>query len=194
MRSKSSSTSIGFVSQATFGGVSAARGWPLRITHRVFGDDRTVVIEMLTPSPNILQIMGGFQVAPLHGPSFAEFGAGVFIDPAHVATNGAYLIKEVVPQSHVLLEKNPNYWDAANVHIPFVKYHVTEDVATELKRYEAGEIDIHQFRHGPRTGERRAHRRADDARLGNRRVDHAARAGIHADDQRLAGGGQVVFP
>ncbi len=29
-----------------------------------------------------------------------------------------------------------------NVTIPFVKYHVTEDVATELKRYQAGEIDI----------------------------------------------------
>ena len=97
---------------------------------------------MLAPPPNILQIMGAFQVAPLHSPSFNEFGAGVFIDPAHVVSNGAYIIKEVVPQSHVLLERNPNYWDAANVKIPFVKYHVTEDVSTELKRYQAGEIDI----------------------------------------------------
>ncbi|MBH1973894.1 MAG: peptide ABC transporter substrate-binding protein, partial [Rhodobacteraceae bacterium] len=105
-------------------------------------DDRTVVVQMLAPSPNILQIMGAYHVAPLHSPSFAEFGAGVFIDPAHVVSNGAYIIKEVVPQSHVLLERNPNYWDAANVKTPFVKYHVTEDVATELKRYEAGEIDI----------------------------------------------------
>jgi oligopeptide transport system substrate-binding protein len=66
----------------------------------------------------------------------------VFIDPAKVVSNGAYVIREVVPQSHVLLERNPNYWDAANVKIPFVKYHVTEDVSTELKRYQAGEIDI----------------------------------------------------
>ncbi len=105
-------------------------------------DARTVKIELLAPSPNVLDIMGGFQVAPLHGPSFAEFGAGVFIDPAHVVSNGAYVIQEVVPQSHVLLARNPNYWDAANVKIPFIKYHVTEDVATELKRYQAGEIDI----------------------------------------------------
>ncbi len=47
-----------------------------------------------------------------------------------------------MPQSHVLLERNPNYWDAAHVTIPFVKYHVTEDVNTEFKRYQAGEIDI----------------------------------------------------
>ena len=105
-------------------------------------DDRTVVIELLNPAPHVLDILGGFQVAPLHGPSYAMAGAGVFIDPAQVVTNGAYVIREVVPQSHVLLEKNPNYWDAANVRIAFVKYHVTEDVSTELKRYQAGEIDI----------------------------------------------------
>lgn len=105
-------------------------------------DDRTVVVEMLDPAPHILDIMGAFAMAPLHKPSFDQYGAGVFVDPAHVVSNGAYVIKEVVPQSHVLLEANPNYWDAANVKIRQVKYHVTEDVATELKRYQAGEIDI----------------------------------------------------
>lgn len=105
-------------------------------------DDRTVVVEMETPAPHILDLMGYFQMAPLHSPSFDAGGAAVFIDPARVVSNGAYVIKEVVPQSHVLLERNPNYWDAANVKIPFVKYHVTEDVSTELKRYQAGEIDI----------------------------------------------------
>jgi oligopeptide transport system substrate-binding protein len=105
-------------------------------------DDRTVVIEMETPAPHILDLMGYFQMAPLHSPSFDAGGAAVFIDPARVVSNGAYIIKEVVPQSHVLLERNPNYWDAANVKIPFVKHHVTEDVGTELKRYQAGEIDI----------------------------------------------------
>ena len=69
-------------------------------------------------------------------------GAAGFIDPAKVVSNGACVIKEVVPQSHVLLARKPNYWDAAKVMIPFVKYHVTEDVNPELKRYQAGEIDI----------------------------------------------------
>lgn len=105
-------------------------------------DDRTVVIEMNTPAPHMLDLMGSFQLAPLHTPSFAAHGAGVFIDPANVVSNGAYVIKEVVPQSHVLLEKNPNYWDAANVKTLQVRYLVTEDVSTELKRFQAGEIDV----------------------------------------------------
>ncbi len=105
-------------------------------------DDRTVVVELLSPAPHVLDLMGSFQMAPLYGPGLAEHGAAMFTDPALAVSNGAYVIKEVVPQSHVLLERNPNYWDAANVKIPFVKYHVTEDVATELKRYQAGEIDV----------------------------------------------------
>jgi oligopeptide transport system substrate-binding protein len=47
-----------------------------------------------------------------------------------------------VPQSHALLVKNPNYWDAANVQVESIKYVVTEDVNTELKSFKAGQIDI----------------------------------------------------
>ena len=52
-------------------------------------DDRTVVVEMLTPAPHIPDIMAGFAFSPLHAPSFAAHGPGVFIDPALVVTNGA---------------------------------------------------------------------------------------------------------
>ncbi|MCC5972985.1 MAG: peptide ABC transporter substrate-binding protein [Rubellimicrobium sp.] len=106
-------------------------------------DDRTIVIELENPAPHILNILGGaFSMPPLHGPSFEAGGMGVFSNPAQVVTNGAYVFREVVPQSHVLLERNPLYWDADNVQIPFVKYHVTEDASTELLRFQAGEIEI----------------------------------------------------
>lgn len=106
-------------------------------------DDRTIVIELENPAPHLMNIIGGaFSMPPLHGPSFEAGGMGVFSDPARVITNGAYVFREVVPQSHVLLERNPLYWDAANVQIPFVKYHVTEDASTELLRFQAGEIEI----------------------------------------------------
>ncbi|MDQ2066332.1 peptide ABC transporter substrate-binding protein [Xinfangfangia sp. CPCC 101601] len=105
-------------------------------------DDRTVVITLDNPAPHLLYLMGAFQMSPVHSPSLEASGTAAFGDPTKVVTNGAYAIKEVVPQSHILLEKNPNYWDAANVSIEKVKYYVTEDVATELKRFQAGELDI----------------------------------------------------
>lgn len=105
-------------------------------------DDRTVVITLDNPAPHLLYLMGAFQMSPVHSPSLEANGTATFSDPAKVVSNGAYVIREVVPQSHILLEKNPNYWDAANVGIEKVKYYVTEDVATELKRFQAGELDI----------------------------------------------------
>jgi oligopeptide transport system substrate-binding protein len=105
-------------------------------------DDKTVVVQLDNPAPFALDLMGSFYFTPLHGASYGEAGSGVFVDTAKLVTNGAYVISEIVPQSHALLTKNPNYWDAANVKIDKVKYHVTEDVTTELKRYQAGEIDI----------------------------------------------------
>ena len=53
-------------------------------------DAQTVVIEMLTPAPHILDLMGAFQMAPFHKASYAAAGGpGVFIDPAQVVSNGA---------------------------------------------------------------------------------------------------------
>lgn len=103
-------------------------------------DDKTLVIKLINPAPNMLYLMGSFVMSPLHKPSFDKFG-GEFVKPENVVTNGAYIMTENVPQSHVTLVKNPNYWDAANTKIEKVVYHVTEDDQTELKRYLAGELD-----------------------------------------------------
>ena len=51
-------------------------------------DPRMVVFQLLAPAPDMLEIMGAFQVAPLHSPSFDKYGASVFIDPAKVVSNG----------------------------------------------------------------------------------------------------------
>ncbi len=104
-------------------------------------DDKTVVVKLLSPQPNMLNLMGSFHMPPFHKPSFDKFG-GDFVKPENIVTNGAFIMTENVPQSHVTLVRNPNYWDAANVKPDKVIYVVTEDDQTELKRYLAGEIDV----------------------------------------------------
>jgi oligopeptide transport system substrate-binding protein len=103
-------------------------------------DDKTIVIKLLNPFPNMLYLMGSYYVPPLHKPSFDKFGTD-FIKPENIVNNGAYKMAEMVPQSHVTLVKNEHYWDAANVKIDKVVYVVTEDDQTELKRYKADELD-----------------------------------------------------
>jgi oligopeptide transport system substrate-binding protein len=104
-------------------------------------DDKTVVIKLLKPQPNMGFLMGSFHASPLHKPSFDKYGND-FIKPENAVFNGPFMMTENVPQSHVTLVKNPNYWNAANVKLDKVVYLVTEDDQTELKRYLAGEIDV----------------------------------------------------
>ena len=45
-----------------------------------------------------------------------EFGAD-FTKPGNLVTNGAYMLESFVPNDKIVLKKNPNYYDAANVQI-----------------------------------------------------------------------------
>lgn len=104
-------------------------------------DDRTVVVTLDNPAPHAVWILTSFQASPLHKPSFELYGTE-FVQAGKLVGNGAYMLTELVPQSHLVLKKNPHYWDAANVKIDEVWYHVTEDMSAATKRYLAGELDI----------------------------------------------------
>ena len=103
-------------------------------------DDKTVVLKLEAPAPHALFVLGSFYAPPLHKASLEKFGKD-FIKPGNIVTNGAYILTENVPQSHVTLQRNPAYWDAANVKIDKVVYRVTEDDATAVKLWRAGELD-----------------------------------------------------
>jgi oligopeptide transport system substrate-binding protein len=104
-------------------------------------DDKTVVIKLDKAAPYMLYLMNSFYMAPLHKPSLEKFGKD-FIKPENIVSNGAYHMSENVPQSHVTLVKNPNYWNAANVKIDKVTYIITEDDNTAIKLFKTGEQDI----------------------------------------------------
>jgi oligopeptide transport system substrate-binding protein len=99
------------------------------------------VVKLDKPAPYALIYFGSYYGAPLHKPSFDKFGAD-FIKPENIVSNGAYHMTENVPQSHVTLVKNPNYWDAADTKIDKVVYQITEDNKTAVKLFKAGQLDI----------------------------------------------------
>ncbi|MEQ1922630.1 MAG: peptide ABC transporter substrate-binding protein [Pyrinomonadaceae bacterium] len=59
----------------------------------------------------------------------------------HIVTCGAFRIKEIRPYDALILEKDPNYWDAANVHLDGIAFYPVEDNATILNLYKGGSID-----------------------------------------------------
>jgi oligopeptide transport system substrate-binding protein len=51
------------------------------------------------------------------------------------------MLAEFVPNSHIKVVKNPNFWDAKNVQIDTVMFYPISDLAAGVRRYQAGELD-----------------------------------------------------
>jgi oligopeptide transport system substrate-binding protein len=104
-------------------------------------DDKTLEIRFNVQVPYIAQLFAHYatfavpqHVVALHGDRW--------LDPENIVTNGAYVLKEWIPNDHILLVKNPYFYDAANVKIENVFFFPTQDFSAALKRFRGGELDI----------------------------------------------------
>lgn len=104
-------------------------------------DDRTFEVTLVGPTSYFLSMLLNNATLPVNQANIEQFGAE-FAKPGKLVSNGAYVLVEDIPQSHLTLRRNPQFHDAANVKIDTVRYVVTEDVNSELSRYQAGELDI----------------------------------------------------
>jgi ABC-type oligopeptide transport system substrate-binding subunit len=103
-------------------------------------DERTVEITLKAPTPYFLQVLTIEQAMPVHEKTVRlseDWGK-----PGRMVSNGAYMLDDMKPSSHIRIVKNPHYWDAGKVTIDTVVFDPTENLATLLKRYRAGEFDI----------------------------------------------------
>lgn len=103
-------------------------------------DEHTLLIRLKAPTPYFLGMLAHSSTYPIHGASLEKHGDD-FARPGTLVSNGAYVLKERVVQSHILLEQNPHYWDIARAHIRQVWYVNTEDANSEFKRFRTGELD-----------------------------------------------------
>ncbi len=59
-----------------------------------------------------------------------------------IPVNGAYRLVHRRPGEHIELERNPYYWNAAEVAIDRIIHVAVTDLATEINLYRTGEIDL----------------------------------------------------
>jgi len=101
-------------------------------------DARTVVFRLNRRAelPRLLVLPIAY---PVYLPAVRAFGAQ-HTRPGHLVSNGAYRLAEWTPQAHLTLERNPFFRQAAP--IARVRFHVTEDAASELQRFQAGGLHL----------------------------------------------------
>lgn len=104
-------------------------------------DDETVVIQLRAPAPYLPGLLSHPSTCPIHRPTVAARGP-TFARPGVTVTNGAFVLTEWVPGSHVLAERNRRYWNDGATRLEVVKYVHIADETAELMRYRAGQLHV----------------------------------------------------
>ena len=100
-------------------------------------DKLTLEVKTSGPVSFLPALMSNSNLGPVHKASLEKHGKD-WTKPGNLVTNGAYMLKEWQVNSRVVLEKNPKYWDAANVQLTQVNYLPVEDGNADVKLYESG--------------------------------------------------------
>jgi oligopeptide transport system substrate-binding protein len=103
-------------------------------------DPRTVVFRV-TRSVDLPELLRLPIAYPVYLPGVANHGAQ-HTRPGNLVGNGPYRLRDWTPQAHLTLERNPHYREAAQVRVPVVRFQVTEDAASELQRFAAGDLHL----------------------------------------------------
>jgi oligopeptide transport system substrate-binding protein len=103
-------------------------------------DDYTLRITLKQPAPFFLGLLAHqlFRLVPKQ--SIEKWGRN-WSRKEHIVTCGPFKLKDHRPYDALVLEKDPNYWDAANVHLSGLEFYPIEDNTTILNLYKAGAID-----------------------------------------------------
>lgn len=104
-------------------------------------DDRTLVVELESPTPYLPGLMSHWSTMPVHRPSLQAHGAA-FVKPGNHVSNGAFRLTAWVQGAHVDLERNRNYWNDAATRIDRLRWVSQSDESAEYKRYRSGELHV----------------------------------------------------
>lgn len=103
-------------------------------------DPYTLKITLNQPRIAFPLLLTDWSLFPLHRASIEKWGKD-WTQPGHLVSNGAFRLKSWTPQTDLVLEKNPMFYDAAAVKIDEVHWLNAEDQEAALRRYRAGELD-----------------------------------------------------
>lgn len=107
---------------------------PASVAIRAEGE-RTLIVELEAPTAYFTRLLCHMSFVPIHRSLLGKEGW----EPSDALSSGPYRIVSM-SASELLLEKNPNYWDAGSVAIGALRFLFLESEAEATARYNDGEI------------------------------------------------------
>lgn len=103
-------------------------------------DDYTVRLKLYQPAPFFLGLLAHQFFRVVHQPSIEKFGKD-WVKPQNIVTSGPFKVKTHKPYDELVVVRDPNYWDAANVKLDGIEFYPLDEQTTMLNLYKAGKVD-----------------------------------------------------
>jgi oligopeptide transport system substrate-binding protein len=111
-------------------------------------DEQTLQVTLLNPTPYLVKIIAShYAWTPVPVKVIKRFGAldqksTSWTRAGNHVGSGAFRLKEWAPHQRIIVERNPNYWDAANVKLDQIWFYPTEDISADERMFRAGQVDM----------------------------------------------------
>jgi len=114
---------------------------PLSAVGAAAPNPHTLVLTLEHPAPYMPQLLmhQSFYPVPKH---VVEKLGEAWVRPGSYVSNGAYRLAAWKLGDHVEVDKNPQFYDAANVCVDRINYYPTSDVVSAERRVQRGELDL----------------------------------------------------
>lgn len=104
-------------------------------------DEKTFKVNLDSPSPVFLTLLANSTFMPLRKDIIDYDGGAWAVDPSKSVTNGAFYMSSYKTSDKLVLEKNNNYYDVANVSLDKINVHFIVDLTTALSAFESEDLD-----------------------------------------------------
>lgn len=104
-------------------------------------DDKTLEVTLNYPVPFMMEVFAMSAMTVVRTDKYEETG-DAYYQSVPEAMNGPFLLAEWKPNDVMVLEPNPDYWDAEAVNFDRVEIYTVKDDTTQVNMYENGEIDL----------------------------------------------------
>ena len=103
-------------------------------------DDYTLRLKLYQPAPYFIQLIPHQLFRVVHQPSIEKFGKN-WMRVDNIVTSGAFKLSVHRPYDELVVVKDPNYWDAANVKLDAIEFYPLEESTTMMNLYKGGRAD-----------------------------------------------------
>ncbi len=103
-------------------------------------DEKTLEVVLITATPYFLELCAFPAYAPVKQDVVEANPDGWTLDPATYIGNGPYKMTAWDHNSQIVMEKNPNYWNADAVVADTIRFVLMEDDSAQLAAYENNEV------------------------------------------------------